>query len=44
MVMRNKPFAAILDEQHSEPRRSWYRLTVFHAGKIVKASDYKSLM
>ena len=37
--MGNEPFAAILDEEHREARRSWYRLTVFHAGKLVKAGD-----
>ena len=38
--MRNEPFAAILNEEHSEPRRSWYRLTVLQTSKIVKASNY----
>jgi hypothetical protein len=40
MVMGNEPFAAILDEKHGKPRRSWYRLTALHAGKLVKASNY----
>ena len=38
--MGDEPFAAILDEEHREARRCWYRLTVFHAGKVVKASNY----
>ena len=29
-----------LMRKHGEPRRSWYRLTVLHAGKVVKASNY----
>ena len=42
--MGNEPFASIFDEQHSESRRSWYRLTVLHAGKIVKASHYHGVV
>jgi len=44
MVMRNEPFAAIFDEEHGKPRRSWYRLTVFHAGKLVKPSNYNRVV
>lgn len=37
--MSDKPFIAILNEQHGEARWSGYRLTVLHPGKLVKASD-----
>ena len=42
--MGNKPFAVIFDEKDSKTRRSCYRLTVFHAGKIVKASNYYGIV